>query len=195
MDDRQQSLRVHDYTVLATLGLSTFYSSIAARLEGDQGRPVSDVALRRVLGDEQHACAPGSPARKRKGAFDNGAVAGGASSAAASSRLQSPQSSGLFAETSSALGKAAQKKISGGTRGRASGAPGARLKSAFARVGPDSSICAEGDLGTEMGAAESRACKGRAHTARADAAAAAAAAGAADMRPKEYGEVWFDRYL
>ncbi|KAJ2708589.1 hypothetical protein H4R19_004677 [Coemansia spiralis] len=194
MDDKQQTLRVHDYTLQSTLGLSTLYSSIAARLEGEQGLAASDPAPWHALGGSPPGHAPNSPARKRKSAFHDGAAASGT---AASSRLQSPQSSRTFAETPPSRSKAVQRSgWRGASGGSAQGSRGARLKSAFARVGPKHAFGAEGDIDTEPGAAESRRRMGRAHAARADAAAAAAAsAGSVDARAKEHGEVWFDRYL
>ncbi|KAJ2765796.1 hypothetical protein IWQ57_004636 [Coemansia nantahalensis] len=191
MDDRQQTLRVHDYTLLATLGLSALYASIAARLEGEQGLAASDRAAWHTLGGPPQARAAVSPARKRKSAFSADAAA---SSTPASSRLQSPQSSRTFAETPRSRSRAAPRagwRVAGG--GAAHGGRGTRLKSAFARVEPNGAYGAEGDTGAEAGAAEGRLRRGRAHATRAD--VAAAGAGAVDARPKEHGEVWFDRYL
>ncbi|KAJ2784911.1 hypothetical protein H4R18_000836 [Coemansia javaensis] len=198
MDGGEQALRLHDYTVLATLGLSALYGGIAARLESERGHAPDDPAAPHMLGTPRsgHHTPRGrrsahaqlhDPARKRKGAADSGTA-----SALVSPRAQSPRSPSMQPGASPALKRA---RGSAGPRGRRpSGAPGAMLKSAFARVRHDSSLCAENDLD----GAEGHARRGRARTARGDSVApgaAAAAAGAADMRPREYGEVWFDRYL
>ncbi|KAJ2080383.1 hypothetical protein H4R24_003124 [Coemansia sp. RSA 988] len=210
MDNNQQSLRLNDYTVLATLGLVTLYGNVAAQLdtgcssttdELDDHR-IADMVYtsprtprgRRGLQNRQVADCTRSTSRKRKGAFDDSPAANGIASVATPLRLQSPKSSDNYSEEYATRSVGRQRHVQNGTNGYTAAAT-TRLKSAFARVRLDSNIHAESDLGAEAGGAEARARRGRAAHATRGGAIADDVAGATDMRPKEYGEVWFDRYL
>ncbi|KAJ2159293.1 hypothetical protein GGF46_003129 [Coemansia sp. RSA 552] len=201
------NLRLHDYTVLATLGLATLYGGIAARLEDEREQLADDQQLYApngaYTGPQTPRSRPGGACslrsahasrRKRKNTLaSEEAAADFAGATASSSRLQSPRSSAQRVATEASGKRRARSSIRG--QGAENGT-GARMKSAFARVKHSSNVGAEGEAGSGAGGAESRMRKGKAHVARADATAAIAnTAGAADMRPKEHGEVWFDRYL
>ncbi|KAJ1956672.1 hypothetical protein GGI12_005247, partial [Dipsacomyces acuminosporus] len=69
-----------------------------------------------------------------------------------------------------------------------------KLKSAFARVVLDRSL-AEGDAIPDSGGASVLGCKGKLRSAGSLNAMADHNAGSVEARPKEYGEVWFGRYM
>ncbi|KAJ2177382.1 hypothetical protein EV181_006554, partial [Coemansia sp. RSA 532] len=89
MDYDAQSLRLHDYTVLATLGLSTLYGCVTARHEDAQSRslenydaqlaadraytsPLAQRSQRNGHLDLRNAQVGQSSARKRKAALEHG---------------------------------------------------------------------------------------------------------------------------
>ncbi|KAJ2747049.1 hypothetical protein GGI20_000853 [Coemansia sp. BCRC 34301] len=203
-------LRVYDYTVLATLGLTTLYGGISLQLEGECTQQSS--AIDPQLNLAGMYASPQTPLRqgrrhrgqigsestevvavKRKSAFDANSLAENGSQSASSTRLLSPANSNRYLGLSATHGRASSsKRMRDSIHGRDVAAPGrgARLKSAFARVRPDNG--AEGDASLE--GAEMLGRKGRRLTAKVN-ANANHSAGVSDTRPKEYGEVWFNRYL
>ncbi|KAJ1793729.1 hypothetical protein GGH19_002769 [Coemansia sp. RSA 1807] len=212
MDYDAQSLRLHDYTVLATLGLSTLYGCVTARHEDAQSRslenydaqlaadsaytsPLAQRSQRNGHLDLRNAQVGQSSARKRKAALEHGLGSDNMSTTSPSSRLQSPVSSARQIRVATPRSRSGQKRTRNGSQdqGTAVGV-GSRLKSAFARVKTDNTTRTDTSRDVEAGGTEGRARKGKAHVATADAAIANTNS-VADTRPKEYGEVWFDRYL
>ncbi|KAJ2371955.1 hypothetical protein H4S02_009372, partial [Coemansia sp. RSA 2611] len=204
MDNDAQCLRVRDYTLLATLGLATFYGCITARLESrspenadtrlvEESAYASPLTPHSQRGNRiglEGVSSTRSSAHKRKGMLENGDMAENMSPIAFSSRLQSPTNTAQQRDAVLLRGRNGQKRPRNGSAARS----GNQLKSAFARVKLDDSARADTGPTVETGGAEGRARKGRAQMAKVD-AALASTSNLADERPKEYGEVWFDRYL
>ncbi|KAJ2851260.1 hypothetical protein IWW36_001281 [Coemansia brasiliensis] len=202
MNNDAQSLRMHDYTVLATLGISTLYGCIRTKLEEQQNGTAEASAdtpyaldetytsplIPQLQGDIPKSIQPHSSARKRKIAGENGGLV----SATPSSRLQSPLNSAQQLDATPVRNGNGMKRSKSSTRGRdLHGSTGSKLKSAFARVKKDTTRI-ESDTGAD--AVEGRARKGRPQAVKA-VGSLASADKATGMRPREYGEVWFDRYL
>ncbi|KAJ1992502.1 hypothetical protein GGI25_000175 [Coemansia spiralis] len=235
MDGYIEALRVYDYTVKATLGLSTQYAKIGLQLENEREYLPASAALANngALGDvysspkppyKRHSSSSATngrrsqkplhlPAdgmgvnsngtnrvpRKRKGAFDTSTlIASDSGSGAAPSQLQSPANTNQRSSTTRLDGRARrEKRIKDVANGHSSAAgKGMRLKSAFARVRPEKSSRIDGDSALMDGGAIAEAA-GRRNKSHANKVNTNAAnyPGIADERPKEYGEVWFDRYL
>ncbi|KAJ2330619.1 hypothetical protein GGI00_003621, partial [Coemansia sp. RSA 2681] len=130
---------------------------------------------------------------KRKSAFDANSLTDNGSQSVSSTRLLSPANSSRLAGLAASNGRASSsKRMRGGAHGRDVAAPGrgTRLKSAFARVRPDNG--AEGDASLES--AEMLGRKGRPLATKGN-NNASHSVGVSESRPKEYGEVWFSRYL
>ncbi|KAJ2000601.1 hypothetical protein GGI04_004084, partial [Coemansia thaxteri] len=219
-------LRVYDYTVLATLGLTSLYGSIGLQLEDERAQLPPDVDPQLAFAEAyasplspqrqsrrhrgQPAAAPtatgdqiGSEGgalslHKRKSAFDGSSQPETGSLNVVSARMLSPAASTRHTSHGAPNGRASSSKRTRSTaNGRDAAAPGrgTRLKSAFARVRPETGAAGvDGDMGLESSAAEALGRKGRALAAKVNANAALSGC-APDTRPKEYGEVWFNRYL
>ncbi|KAJ2633256.1 hypothetical protein H4R22_000623 [Coemansia sp. RSA 1290] len=201
MNSDPQSLRTHDYTVLATLGISTLYGCISTKLEEQQNGTAEaraetphalDGAYTSPLIPQLQTNVPKSiqsrsSTRKRKVVDESS----GFLSATPLSRLQSPLNSAQQPNTTPTRSTGGMKKVRSSTRGRDLHG-GSKLKSAFARVKTDTRT--ENDTGSEAGGVEGRARKGRPQAVKAVGSLANADT-AADTRPREYGQVWFDRYL
>ncbi|KAJ2027894.1 hypothetical protein GGI01_000319 [Coemansia sp. RSA 376] len=213
-------LRVYDYTVLATLGLTALYGSIGSQLE-DEHTHLSPENDSQMTLAEMYA-SPQTPLRqsrryrvrqattpsiagqadgenvragsfKRKSAFNSSSATETGSPSTGSARLLSPVNSSKHACQTASNGRTnSSKRMRDTTHGCDTAAPRAstRLKSAFARVRSDNG--AEGDSGLENAEALGR--RGRPLPAKVNANANHSAS-LCETRPKEYGEVWFNRYL
>ncbi|KAJ1827283.1 hypothetical protein LPJ56_001743 [Coemansia sp. RSA 2599] len=248
MDGDPQRLRTHDFTVLATLGLTALYSDIGLRLEeekayrlllSDAGRLDSGAQVfssprtphrQTRKGNRRRSQAFGadgsdingngngignagsSESRKRKGAFEGNSESSGTvilptDVAYESLRLQSPNGdrhqhtdmAGLssHAHISSLKRQSRSRNSSGNSRTPLARAGEATaMKSAFARVqrrSREDQIEPNGKFGLRNKRA------GRQKPGQPDAGFGADANGgsssAVEPRPREYGEIWFNRYL
>ncbi|KAJ2030530.1 hypothetical protein IWW57_001142 [Coemansia sp. S610] len=218
MSGESLPLRVYDYTVLATLGLTALYGSIGSQLEDEHAdfspenstqialtemyaslqTPLRQsrrnrgrlAAIPSIAGQAEDESA-GAGAVKRKSAFNSSSLTEIGSPSTGSARLQSPTNSGrLTGLIASNRGANSSKRMRNASHGSDMAAPATRLKSAFARVRSDNGADGEASLDN----AEMVGRKGRALPARAN-ANANHSTGMSETRPKEYGEVWFNRYL
>ncbi|KAI8325280.1 kinase-like protein [Martensiomyces pterosporus] len=226
MATHSQPLRVHDYTVLATLGISTLYNNIGMRLEEGREQPAGETQepvllnatygsppvlqqnkqQRRPYGTKGISLSDGQQlavgnvageraAHKRKGAFSSANASNGRAGTTASSRLQSPTGSSRGnAASSSARGSAPKRARPSHTNGSVDvNGEALRLKSAFARVRPSSSYTG-GDTNSDVGDVGSLGGRRRVRMGGLS-EIGSSMPGTVNLRPMEYGEVWFNRYM
>ncbi|KAJ1667312.1 hypothetical protein EV178_001563 [Coemansia sp. RSA 1646] len=229
MDSQLEPLRIHDYTVKATLGLATLYAKIGQQIEDENeqlpgqaaaqnhlngtynnssqvsyGRHSSTRASLNNLNSPQEAMSKlvktasnhHSMRSKRKGMIDNGANASSDLVVDVKSQTQSPAGARQISGGVDLNGQAARTKRSRNTKSsyRASGGKSVHLRSAFARVRPERSSRTEGDASLDNGTTNLVGRRNKALACKVN-PNAANNPGVADARPKEYGEIWFDRYM
>ncbi|KAJ2726558.1 hypothetical protein GGI07_000500 [Coemansia sp. Benny D115] len=214
MDSPAQQLRMHDYTVLATLSLTAIYSRIGLQLEveaedcavgaaasagarngfgGKKASPHTGHGKRARQSDPKHtpngrSSSIGSlETRKRKSAFEY-ADASADAALYSDTLLPEPASRMQSPEGERHKGAGLARRSRSKSKGRF-GADGG-LKSAFSRVrvGVDADQAEmDGTIGLRARAI------GRPREDNFDVSGAGSGAGSV-ARPQEYGEVWFGRY-
>ncbi|KAJ1797392.1 hypothetical protein LPJ59_003171 [Coemansia sp. RSA 2399] len=226
MDSQLEPLRIHDYTLRATLGLTTLYAKISQQIEDENELLSSQVSAQRNLNSAydstqlsygRHSSStmfglgrPSSPQSamnsltksvsnqrsKRKGMIDNGANTSSDAVVDVKSQTQSPAVSRQRSTGVGSNGQPARTKRSRNTNNshRTTAGKGGHLRSAFARVRPEKPAHTEGDVSLDNGAANLAGRRNKAHACKVN-QNASVNPGAADARPREYGEVWFDRYM
>ncbi|KAJ2658148.1 hypothetical protein IWW48_004169 [Coemansia sp. RSA 1200] len=133
---------------------------------------------------------------KRRGTFENGIKIPSDAIAIARSHTQSPagavQRSGGPNSTSQAM-RTKRLRNNNNSRHESIGTS-ARLRSAFARVKPEKASHTEGDMSLDSGTTGLIGRRNKAHAGKLNPNALNHPR-STDTRPKEYGEVWFDRYM
>ncbi|KAJ2386568.1 hypothetical protein GGI23_006461, partial [Coemansia sp. RSA 2559] len=226
MDSQLEPLRMHDYTLRATLGLSTLYAKIGQQIEDENELLSSQTSAQRNLNSTydstqlsygHHSSStifdlgkPSSPQSaiysltksvsnqrsKRKGMTDKGANISGDDLVDVKSQTQNPAASRQRSTGVGPNGQPARTKRSRNTTNshRAAANRSGHLRSAFARVRPERPAHTEGEVSLDNGVASLTGRRNKAHACKVN-QNASINPGAVDARPKEYGEVWFDRYM